>query len=100
MRPRRTHDSNGVLRLSGGTEDNDLWIEATRGGTDEFMEDDPAIDTPVLRSVWEPDAVERKAIANGANVRLTVLGSTHPPVSMAVVDTPLGRPSKSEAANG
>jgi hypothetical protein len=84
MKPRRTHSSNAVLKLPGGTEDNDLWIEATHNS------EDPA--EPVLVSVWELAPEERELIAAGANIELAVHGSAHPPVAMGVTDIPLGKP--------
>lgn len=83
MRPHRTHFSNTVYRLPGGTEDNDLWVEV--GPADEGAGE-------LLRSCWVPTAEERRAIAEGANVELIVWGSAHPPVALGVVDYPLGRP--------
>lgn len=79
MKPRRTHHSNGVFRLSGGTEDNDLWVEKTDS-------DNGAC----IRSVWEPTAEERGRIAAGENVYMVVWGDWHPPVAMGVTDDPLG----------
>lgn len=85
MKPRRTHYSNQVWRLDGGTEDNDLWVH----------NDEHAIDgSPLMRSTWEPTDEERARIAAGENVELIIWGSTHPPVSMDVVDYPLGAPPR------
>lgn len=81
MKPRRTHDSTGVYRLEGGTEDNDLWVSAA-------TDDDG---THVIFSVWEPTDEERERIAAGWSIELAVWGG-QPPVSLAVTDVPLGKP--------
>lgn len=78
MKPRRTHLSNSVFALAGGTEDNDLWTQV-----------DAAAQT--VSSVWVPTDEERRAIAAGQNIELTIYGG-QPPVSMRIVDTPLGKP--------
>jgi hypothetical protein len=63
MRGRRTHLSNKVYSLPGGTEDNDLWIYD---------------DGEHLRSCWVPSDEERAAIAAGENIELIVWGRGHP----------------------
>lgn len=82
MKPRRTHESNRVYRLPGGTEDNDLWV------TETFCSEEP--DVPVILSTWEPTDEERAAIAAGANVELAVWGG-QPPVALQTTDVPLGK---------
>lgn len=82
MKPRRTHLANFVYRLDGGTEDNDLWVHKSVD----------AEGFPISRSCWVPIDEERAAIAAGANIELAVWGPEHPPVSLALNDTPLGRP--------
>lgn len=84
MKPRRTVESTGVLTLPGGNEDNDLWYESARtehGGH-------------VFDTVWEISLEERAAIADGANVRLSVYGTQHPPVAMGITTVQLGRGPK------
>lgn len=82
MKPRRTHFSNQVYVLQGGTEDNDLWTQVTNAeGGD-----------PVICSVWEPSDEERAAIARGENVRLIIFGQAQPPVAIDLTDEPLGKP--------
>lgn len=81
MKPRRTPGSNGVFRLDGGTEDNDLWVE--RAVDDEHR--------PIVISVWEPSVAERARIAAGENIALVVWGSGHPPVMIVPTDSALGR---------
>lgn len=80
MKPRRTHFSNFTFVLDGGTEDNDLWVEATTSDQG-----------PCLKSVWEPTDEEREKIAKGENVYLVVWGEGHPPVALGVTDEPLGK---------
>lgn len=60
MKPRRTHSSTTVLRLPGGNEDNDLYVEQMHSTTG----------APVIASVWEPTAAERERLAAGDNVQL------------------------------
>lgn len=80
MRPRRTPTTRLVFTLPGGTEDNDLWVRVG--------ESDGA---PTLESVWELTPVERRAVADGANIVLTVFGAGMPPVDMRITDEQLGR---------
>jgi hypothetical protein len=82
VKPRRTHYSNAVFSLPGGTEDSDLWATRTR---DERG-------TPMIGSTWVPTDAERRAIAAGSNIELTIWGATQPAVAMEVVDYPLGAP--------
>lgn len=88
MKPRRTHDSNKVYSLSGGTEDNDLWTEVVEGDGG-FLN---------ITSVWEPTDAERRELAEGANVALTVLGA-QPPVGLATTRVPLGKPPSADDAD-
>lgn len=82
MRPRRTHLTNRVLTLPGGTEDNDLWI---------YNAEEEGTGVPIICSVWEPTPQERVRIAAGENIRLSVRGYRHPPVSLDLTDEPLGK---------
>lgn len=81
MRPRRTIESQSVLRLPGGNEDSDLWfdVKEAEGGS------------MVICSTWEPSKAERAAIAAGENVELIVWGTSHPPVSIRTTDVQLGK---------
>jgi hypothetical protein len=81
MKARRTHNTNVVHRLPGGTEDNDLWTY--------YLQDES--ERPVICSVWVPSAKERQRIAAGENVRLMVWGERTPPVAMDLTDEPLGK---------
>lgn len=80
MKPRRTHDSNAVFVLDGGTEDNDLWAHKAQA------EDGH----PVISSTWELTDAERQEIAAGAQVELIVWGEGTPPVLLRVCNHPLG----------
>jgi hypothetical protein len=81
MRPRRTVNSDGVLRLPGGNEDNDLWYQhgLTVTGIHAFL------------TVWEFTEAERRAIMEGQNLQLALLGDAHPPVILELTDVKLGR---------
>ncbi|CAB4906420.1 unannotated protein [freshwater metagenome] len=80
MRPRRTHESNAVYRLPGGTEDNDLWTVRAENANGEA----------IVQSTWVPTDQERAAIADGENVLLTIWGHAHPPVAVGTTAVPLG----------
>lgn len=83
MKPRRTHNTNRVATLPGGTEDNDLWFYIGRDTRDNNL----------ICTVWEPSDEERERIANGENIRLDVWVSPQsiPPIRMAVTDEPIGK---------
>lgn len=83
MIPRRTHHSNAVYELEGGNEDNSLWVYQSPVGN-------------WVSSVWEPTTAERRAIAEGQNIELTVYGG-QPPVSMGVTNVPLGKVPTTDA---
>ena len=85
MRPRRFHGANKVFRLGGGNEDNDLWVEVHK------VEDEVLGTRDAVASVWEPTDEERAAIADGANIQLTVIGG-QPPVMLDATTVPLGKP--------
>lgn len=84
MRPRRTHFSNTVFRLPGGTEDNDLWA----------MRDIHDDGSPLIRSTFELTPEERELIAAGGQVELIIWGDVQPPVCLAAVNYPLGAPPR------
>jgi len=74
MNPVRTEFSNANFKLVGGTEENDLPVERT-------------VDlegNPVIVSMWKLTDEERLNIMYGADVRLVVWGTGHPPVALAV----------------
>jgi hypothetical protein len=74
MKPIRTSHTNQVFKLEGGTEENDLPVER-------YIEEDGSV---LLASVWELTDEERKWIAEGGRIRLTVWGTGHPPVAFHV----------------
>ena len=43
---------------------------------------------PAIQSAWIPDPKELEAIANGAPVILTLMGTGHPPVLLSVGEVP------------
>jgi len=69
-----------VFTLPGGTEDNDLWVR-------KHVDED---ERQILSSVWVPTPEEREAIAAGANIRLNIWGTGHPPVLLDLTDEKLG----------
>lgn len=76
MRHIRSARANVVYTLPGGTDENDLHVEAT---LDEEQR-------TVLVSTWELDDEDRQAVADGARVELLVWGSGHPPVALRLAD--------------
>lgn len=84
MKPRRTHFSNMVFRLPGGTEDNDLW---TYQGADTSGH-------VVTCSTWVPTDDERRAIADGANVEVILWSDEQPPIDVRLGTDPIGAPSR------
>lgn len=87
MKPRRTILSNGVFKLVGGNEDNDLWVQKVL-----LQDEDSEAQTAAIRTTWDLTPEERRAIGDGANIELQTVGAGTPPLSMRVIDTPLGRP--------
>lgn len=85
LRPRRFHSANKVWRLAGGTEDNDLWA------LNHEVDDEVLGQVPAVTSVFVPDDQQRQAIAEGANVALTVIGA-QPPVMVRLTDEAIGKP--------
>lgn len=97
MRPRRTWFSRATLgmRHVGGSEDNDLPYRIIK----DMNPQSPVFGHPIIESVWEPTPEERLAIAAGQNIQLHIWAvknddgqMSQPPVSLAVTDTPLGKP--------
>lgn len=85
IRPRRTHLTDHVFRLPGGTEDNDLWTRVT---VDES-------EHPVICSTFVPTDAQRRRIAAGENLELIIWGTAQPPVALRLDDTPIGKPPES-----
>jgi hypothetical protein len=80
MKPVRTEHTENIIRLPGGTEENDLpFYEMEVDGI------------PVVCSVWELSAEERAAIAKGENVRLIIWGRKIPPVAIDLSDEEIKR---------
>jgi hypothetical protein len=80
MNPSRTHFTNRVFTLPGGTEKNDLWVydvPDTSGNK-------------IVASVWVPTDEERQKIAEGENIRLLIWAYRIPPVAIDLTDEPLG----------
>jgi len=46
-------------------------------------------ETPAMQTAWEPTPAEIDAIVAGQPIILTVLGTSHPPVSLSVGDDDL-----------
>lgn len=81
MKPRRFPAANCVFELSGGNEDNSLWVERAT-----FPDG-----TPFVRSVWELTDDERRKVADGQNICLTVIGTGTPPVQIQVTPEQPGK---------
>jgi hypothetical protein len=80
VRARRTHFTDTVIRLPGGTEDNDLWVYRL-----------PVGGNLTTCSVWVPNEVERKLIAAGENIRLIIWAQKIPPVALDLTNEPIGK---------
>ncbi len=44
--------------------------------------------TPGLTTAWEPTPIELARLLNGAKVHVSILGLSHPPISLSVGETP------------
>lgn len=93
MKPRRTVESNHVLSLHGGNEDNDLWVTIYEADA-RVSRDDPCFGMPCITSVWEPTPEERERIAKGENIDITIYGEFHPALTVTTTPVQLGRPTK------
>lgn len=82
LKSRRTARSTGVLKLPGGNEDNDLWMEK--------REDDGG--NPMVWSTWVLTDEQRKQVTEGSNITLLVWGETTFPLAMMVDDVKIGKP--------
>lgn len=85
MRPRRTPTCNQVYRLPGGTEDTDLWVEM------EIVTDQTLGRVPAISSTWELTDDERRRIAAGDNLRVTIIGTQQPPLDIQLSSEELGK---------
>jgi hypothetical protein len=79
MLPLRVKDTTRVL--SGGKEHRPLAIR------DEVMVLD-GCPINVMTSAWEPTPAELSVLLRGGSVRLSILGTSHPPVMMSVEEPP------------
>lgn len=84
MKSRRTHVSEHVFSLPGGTEDQDLWVAV-------YGPHDGTAPSQCFGSTWVPSDEERQAIADGANIELLVWGGDHPPVGLRLSRYTLGK---------
>lgn len=84
MQPAEIAGHTHVFLPAAGTEDRVEPLKVIKA----FM---PDLNSYVLISEWEPTPEERKAIAEGANIHLHILGEVLPPVALTVGDTPLLR---------
>lgn len=81
LRPSRTVTSTRVFHLPGGTEDNDLWV----------TEYEPGEGGPGRGAVYVPTDEQRRAIAEGANLELIVIGELQPPLVLRLTTVRLGK---------
>ncbi|SFI59810.1 hypothetical protein [Albimonas pacifica] len=81
MLPLRIHDATRVL-----AEDQDDFTALA-------IRDENVGGFNQMTSLWEPSPAERAALAAGGAVRLTILGSVHPPVMLAVQPPPSEEPT-------
>jgi len=73
MRPRRTIDTDLVLQLPGGNEDNDMWAKV--GETD---------GQPWIESYWELSPKDLAELIDDGCIVLRLWGNVHPPIAMYV----------------
>ena len=77
MRPTQHPSNNDVLRAPPGVAVEDCKpLAITRIQYDNGIRG--------VWSFWQPSEAERKAIADGALIRLSAWGTTHPPVALHV----------------
>lgn len=77
MRPTQHPSNNDVLRAPPGIQvDECAPLAITRVMYSNGI--------PCVRSYWRPTEEERKAIAAGALVAISVWGATHPPIAIGV----------------
>jgi hypothetical protein len=92
LTPRRFRSANKCWELAGGNEDNYLWALT------EMSVDDPSLTEYAdlygrvvqVTSVFVPTDQQRREIAQGQNIALTVIGG-QPPVMLRLTDEPLGK---------
>ena len=66
------------------------WERETHGtcGGLPIRDELAAGDQPCMTSAWTPTPDELARLVAGASIHLTVLGTAHPPVALAVGDSP------------
>lgn len=77
MQPAEIDGHTHVFLPAAGTEDSVEPLKVIKV----FM---PDLNSYVLISEWEPTPEERKAIAEGANIHLHIMGEALPPVALTV----------------
>lgn len=85
MKPVKTKDANTRLILP---EEEHLPDEKRRGDLPIerlFLIDEETGDQrPGFESTWQPDKGERRALANGAQIKIRLWGANHPPIRPSV----------------
>jgi len=62
------------------------WVPDEQGTCGHLaVADIPTSAGPGMDSIWEPTPAELRALNRGGFVRLTILGSMHPPVCVSVL---------------
>jgi hypothetical protein len=84
MKSRRFPAANRVYELTGGNEDNWLYVEESELPVEHLG------NRPTCRSLWVPSKADRELIADGANISLLIVGG-QPPVMLQVTDEQPGR---------
>ena len=77
---------SGATRVLGAPHDWDKDAQGTCVGLP--IRDEKTTAGPGMTSAWFPTQEEIDRIAKGAPIHLTVLGTVHPPVAMAVGQPP------------
>lgn len=83
MKPVRTDKTNTVLTLPGAGPEANLPATRVLAYNPDLGETE-ADASPAYESYWTPDEGERRALANGAPIVLTVTSPQHPPVSIEI----------------
>lgn len=81
MKPAHTEHTNRTYKLRGGTDENDLptYQHFTQSGH------------LITSSVWVPTDAQRKAIADGENIRLNIFGNRIAPCAIDTTDEQITR---------
>lgn len=103
MRPARTAKTNRTIGLEGGDARHDLPCQVGSHAGIEGLVDrgDPGYHQPFIASTWEPDPLERAAIATGANLEVVIWGTRLPPLALGITREPLtGEPLRASTGEG